>query len=98
MANHVSAKKRAQQNVKRAKINSAGRNKIRTFVKKVEEAIASGDAKAAEAALKEAQPVLQKGVAKGIIEKKAASRKISRLSARIKSSKAPKAEAAKAKN
>jgi small subunit ribosomal protein S20 len=87
MANHVSAKKRAQQNVKRAKINSAGRNRIRTYVKKVELAIASGDTAAAEAALKEAQPVLQKGISKGIIEKKAAARKISRLSARIKSTK-----------
>ncbi len=85
MANHVSAKKRAQQNVKRAKINSAGRNRIRTYVKKVELAIASGDTAAAEAALKEAQPILQKGISKGIIEKKAAARKISRLSARINS-------------
>lgn len=94
MANHVSAKKRAQQNVKRAKINSAGRNRIRTFVKKVELAIAAGDTKAAEAAFKEAQPILQKGIAKGIVEKKAVARKLSRLSARIKSTKAPaKAEA-----
>ena len=91
MANHVSAKKRAQQNVKQAKINSAGRNRIRTFVKKVEEAIAAGDSKTAEAALREAQSVLQRGIAKGIIEKKAAARKISRLSSRIKSTKtAPK--------
>jgi small subunit ribosomal protein S20 len=91
MANHVSAKKRAQQNVKQAKINSAGRNRIRTFVKKVEEAIAAGDSQAAEAALREAQPVLQRGISKGIIEKKAAARKISRLSSRIKSVKtAPK--------
>ncbi len=87
MANHVSAKKRAQQNVKRAKINSAGRNRIRTYVKKVELAIAAGDSAAAEAALKEAQPILQKGISKGIIEKKAAARKISRLCARIKSTK-----------
>ena len=84
MANHVSAKKRAQQNVKQAKINSAGRNRIRTFVKKVEEAIAAGDSQAAEAALREAQPILQRGVAKGIVEKKAAARKMSRLSSRIK--------------
>lgn len=87
MANHVSAKKRAQQSAKQAKINSAGKNRIRTYVKKVEEAIAAGDTKAAEAALQAAQPVLQKGIGKGIIEKKAAARKISRLSARIKASK-----------
>jgi len=87
MANHVSAKKRAQQSEKRAKINSAGRNRIRTFVKKVEVAVAAGDIKTAEAALKEVQPILQQGVAKGFIEKKAASRKMSRLSARIKTAK-----------
>lgn len=98
MANHVSAKKRAQQNVKRAAVNSAGRNKIRTYVKKVELALIAGDYAAAEAALKEARPILQKGAAKGIVEKKAASRKISRLSARIKSTKtAPAKEAAAAK-
>lgn len=88
MANHVSAKKRAQQNVKQAKINSAGRNRIRTFVKKVEEAITAGDSQAAEAALRNAQPILQRGVSKGIIEKKAAARKMSRLSSRIKAVKA----------
>lgn len=88
MANHVSAKKRAQQSAKRAKINSAGRNRIRTYVKKVELALAAGDVAAAEAAFKEARPVLQKGVAKGIMQKKAVSRKLSRLTARVKSVKA----------
>lgn len=98
MANHVSAKKRAAQNVKRAKVNSAGRSKIRTFVKKVELALIAGDFEAAQAALKEAQPILQKGAAKGIVEKKAVARKISRLSARIKTSKsAPAKEATAAK-
>ncbi len=87
MANHVSAKKRAQQNVKRAKINSAARNRMRTYVKKVELALAAGDTDAAAAALKEAQPILQKGISKGIIEKKAVARKMSRLTARIKSTK-----------
>lgn len=98
MANHVSAEKRAAQNVKRAARNSADKNKIRTFVKKVEVALLAGDYAAAEAALKAAQPVLQKGAAKGIIEKKAASRKVSRLSARIKTSKtAPAKEVVAAK-
>lgn len=88
MANHVSAKKRAKQNVKKAKINSANRNRMRSFVKKVEAALLAGDASAAEAAFKVAQPELQKGISKGIIHKNTAARKLSRLSARIKTAKA----------
>ncbi len=84
MANHVSAKKRVRQNAKRAKINSANRSRIRTFVKKVELALTAGDVAAAETALRACQPELQKGVTKGILPKKTASRKLSRLSARIK--------------
>ncbi len=84
MANHASARKRIRTNARRNEINGARRSRIRTFTKKVELAIASGDAVAAAAALKAAQPELQRGAAKGIVEKKAASRKISRLSARIK--------------
>lgn len=84
MANHASARKRIRTNARRADINTARRSRIRTFTKKVELAIAAGDATAAAAALKAAQPELQRGAAKGIVEKKAASRKISRLSARIK--------------
>ncbi|HNQ91482.1 MAG TPA: 30S ribosomal protein S20 [Alphaproteobacteria bacterium] len=87
MANHVSAKKRARQNAKRAIINSANRNRIRTFVKKVELALGAGNVAEAEAALTACQPELQKGVAKGILHKKTASRKLSRLSARIKAAK-----------
>lgn len=87
MANHVSAKKRVRQNAKRAKINSANRNRIRTFVKKVESALVAGDVAGAEAALMACQPELQKGVSKGVIHKKTASRKLSRLSARIKAAK-----------
>lgn len=87
MANHVSAKKRTRQNAKRAKVNSANRNRIRTFVKKVELALTSGDVAAAEAAFLVCQPELQKGVSKGIIHKGTASRKLSRLSARIKAAK-----------
>ncbi len=87
MANHVSAKKRTRQNAKRAKVNSANRNRIRTFVKKVELALIGGDVAAAEAAFLACQPELQKGVSKGIIHKGTASRKLSRLSARIKAAK-----------
>ena len=88
MANHVSAKKRARQNVKKAKINSANRNRMRTFVKKVESALAAGDAAGAQAALAVCQPELQKGVAKGLLHKNTAARKLSRLSARVKATKA----------
>jgi len=87
MANHVSAKKRARQNIKRAIINSANRNRLRTFVKKVELALSAGNVAEAEAALVACQPELQKGVSKGVIHKKTASRKLSRLSARIKAAK-----------
>lgn len=84
MANHVSALKRVQRNARRAEINTARRSRIRTFIKKVELAIASGDQKAAQDALKAAQPELFRGVSKGVVEKNTASRKMSRLSARIK--------------
>lgn len=84
MANHASAKKRIRRNARRAEINGTRRGRIRTFIKKVEMAIDGGDAKTAEAAIKEAQPEIQRGVAKGIMHKKTASRKISRLSSRIK--------------
>lgn len=87
MANHASAKKRARQTPKRAKVNSARRNRIKTFVKKVELALASGNVQEAEAALKAAQPELQRGVAKGVLNKKTVSRKMSRLSARLKAGK-----------
>ncbi len=84
MANHASARKRIRTNARRHEINGARRSRVRTFTKKVELAIAAGDVAAATEALKAAQPELQRGAAKGIVEKKAASRKISRLSARIK--------------
>lgn len=87
MANHASAKKRAKQNPKRAKINSARRNRIKTFVKKIEAAITAGDADAAAAAYKAAQPEIMRGVSKGIMHKKTAARKMSRLSAKLKSHK-----------
>jgi small subunit ribosomal protein S20 len=84
MANHASARKRIRRNARRADINGARMTRLRTFIKKVETAIAEGDAKNANAALRAAQPELDRGVAKGIINGKTASRKLSRLSARIK--------------
>ena len=84
MANSPQAKKRARQNEKRFDVNKARRSRIRTFLRKVEEAIASGDKEAATAALRAAQPELMRGVTKGILHKNTVSRKISRLSARVK--------------
>ncbi len=84
MANHASAKVRARRNARRADINGARMSRVRTFVKKIELALAAGNAKDAEAALKAAQPEMDRGVAKGVMEKKTASRKLSRLSARVK--------------
>ena len=85
MANSPQAKKRARQNERRAAVNKARRSRIRTHLRKVEEAIASGDKDAATAALRAAQPELMRGVTKGIYHKNTASRKMSRLSARVKS-------------
>ena len=84
MANHESAKKRVRRNARRAEINGARRGRIRTFLKKVEMAIEAGDKKAAQEALKNAQPEMQRGAAKGLFHKNLMARKISRLSARIK--------------
>ncbi len=84
MANSPQAKKRARQNEKRFAINKARRSRIRTYLRKVEEAIASGDKSAAESALRVAQPELMRGVTKGVYHKNTASRKMSRLSARVK--------------
>ncbi|MEX0351184.1 MAG: 30S ribosomal protein S20 [Paracoccaceae bacterium] len=84
MANSPQAKKRARQNEKRFAVNKARRSRIRTYLRKVEEAIASGDQAAATAALRAAQPELMRGVSKGVFHKNTASRKMSRLSARVK--------------
>jgi small subunit ribosomal protein S20 len=84
MANNPSAKKRIRRNDTRALINNERRSRIRTFIKKVELAIASGNAAEAKAALQNAQPEMARGAAKGIFHAKTISRKISRLSARIK--------------
>lgn len=84
MANTPQAKKRARQNDKRFQVNKARRSRIRTFLRRVEEAIASGNKDEAGAALKAAQPELMRGVTKGVYHKNTVSRKISRLSARVK--------------
>ncbi len=84
MANSPQAKKRARQNEKRFQINKARRSRIRTYLRKVEEAIESGVKEDAVAALKAAQPELMRGVTKGVFHKNTASRKMSRLSARVK--------------
>jgi small subunit ribosomal protein S20 len=81
---NASAKKRVRRNAHRATINSAAKSAIRTFVKKVELALAAGDAKGAEEALKNVQPKLARGAAKGLLKKNAAARKMSRLTSRVK--------------
>ena len=84
MANTPQAKKRARQNEARFAVNKARRSRIRTFLRKVEEAIESGDKDAANAALRAAQPELMRGVTKGVYHKNTVARKMSRLSARVK--------------
>lgn len=84
MANSPQAKKRARQIARRTEVNKARRSRIRTFLRKLEEAITGGDMKLAAVALKEVQPELMRGVTKGIMHKNTASRKMSRLSARVK--------------
>lgn len=84
MPNIRSAKKRVRRNDRRTEINGARKGRIRTFVKRVENAITSGDKAAAEVALKSAQPEMMRGVTRGVLHRNTASRKISRLSARVK--------------
>ena len=84
MANSPQSKKRARQNEARFAVNKARRSRIRTFLRKVEEAIDSGDKESATAALRAAQPELMRGVTKGVFHKNTASRKLSRLSSRVK--------------
>ena len=84
MANHKSAEKRIRRNAKRAAINRARMSRIRTFVKKVELAIGSGDKEAAKVAFEAAQPEVHRGVTKGVLHRNTAARKLPRLSGRIK--------------
>ncbi|MGB3723869.1 MAG: 30S ribosomal protein S20 [Pacificimonas sp.] len=83
MANSPQARKRIRRNAARTEVLGARRSSVRTFIKKVESAIEAGDSAAAKEALKAAQPQMQRGVAKGVMHKNTAARKISRLSARI---------------
>lgn len=85
MANTASAQKRIRQNEKRTARNKARKSRVRTFVRKLEEAIASGNKDAAQAAFRDAQPELQRAVTKGTLHANTVSRKVSRLSARVKS-------------
>ncbi len=84
MANSPSSKKRALQSERRAEVNKARRSRMRTFVRKVEEAIATGEFAAAAEALKQAQPEIMRSVSRGVLHKNTASRKMSRLAGRVK--------------
>ncbi|MDX5358945.1 MAG: 30S ribosomal protein S20 [Rhodobacterales bacterium] len=84
MANTPQSEKRARQSEARYAVNKARRSRIRTYLRKVEEAIASGNADAAKAALLAVQPELDRGVTKGVLHKNTVARKMSRLSARVK--------------
>ena len=84
MANTPSAKKAVRKITRRTAINKSRRSRVRGFVRKVEEAIASGDKAAAEAALKVAQPEMMRAATKGVLHRNTASRKVSRLARRVK--------------
>ncbi len=84
MANSPQARKRIRQIERRTEVNKARRTRMRGFLRKVEEAIASGDSEAAREALRLAQPEIMRSANKGIVHKNTASRKISRLSSRVK--------------
>ena len=83
MANTPQAKKRIRRNDRRAEVNGNRVGRIRTFIKRVESALAAGDRTAATTALAEVQPELQRGVAKGVLHKNTASRKFARLTKRL---------------
>ncbi len=89
MANTPSAKKMTRKIAKRTAVNRMRRTRMRTFIRKVEEAIASGDAAVAAAALRAAEPMILRSAQKGILHKNTASRKVSRLSSRVKALSAP---------
>ncbi len=84
MANTSSAKKAVRKIARKTTINRSRRSEMRTYVRKVEEALASGDAKAAETAFADAQPRVMRAAQKGILHKNTASRKVSRLAVRVK--------------
>jgi small subunit ribosomal protein S20 len=84
MAHNSSAKKRIRQTKRRTQVNRARVQRIRTFMRRVEKAIASGDKEEARSAFDAAQPELMRGVNKGVVHRNTAARRLSRLSARIK--------------
>ncbi len=84
MANTTSAKKATRKIARRTDINKARRSRLRTFIRKVEEAIASGDVSVAAEALRVAQPEIQRAATKGVMHRNTASRKVSRLAQRVK--------------
>lgn len=88
MAQHQSAEKRNRQTIRRTAVNRARESQIRTAVKSVEAAILAGDKTKAQAELKSAQPLIMSGVSKGVLKLATASRKMSRLSSRVKALKA----------
>jgi small subunit ribosomal protein S20 len=83
MPHHKSAEKRLRQSEKRTVVNSSRLSRVRTFVKKVETAIATGDKEAAQSALQLAQPEMHRATTKGVLHRNTVSRKLSRLAARI---------------
>jgi small subunit ribosomal protein S20 len=83
MAQHRSAKKRIRQTAKRTAVNRARTSRIRTYIKKVEQALASGDHEAAAGALRAAEPEIRRGVGKGMLKLNTASRRISRLARKV---------------
>jgi small subunit ribosomal protein S20 len=85
MANNASARKRIRQTEKRTARNKARKSRVRSFLRKVEEAVKSGDKSAAQQAFRAAQPELQRAATKGIVHANTVARKLSRLSARVKS-------------
>lgn len=84
MAHHASAKKRIRQTVKRTALNRSRVSRIKTFVRKVEDAVAKGDYDAARGAFAQAEPEIRRGVSKGVLHMNTAARRISRLSRRVK--------------
>lgn len=84
MANTTSAKKATRKIARRTEVNKTRRSRVRGFVRRVEEAIASGDQAAAAEALKAAQPELMRAATKGVVHRNTASRKVSRLAKRVK--------------
>jgi small subunit ribosomal protein S20 len=84
MANTASAKKAARKMVRRTEINKSRRSRLKIHVRKVEEAFGSGDKAAAQSALRAAEPILMRIAQKGVVPRRAAARKVSRLAARLK--------------